>query len=291
MQNNTKGYIYGCLSAVSYGMNPLCALKLYEDGFTPASVLVYRFLFATILLGLFMVFQHRTFSVKRSEMPVLALLGGLFALSSMTYFIAFKYMSAGVAATLVFSYPIMVALIMALFFHEKQGLLTWCAIGLSVIGVSLLSNGDNGSPIATVGMVCILISALSYALYIVVINRSHIKMSSLKLTFYAMLVCLACIIGFIPLSGAGVIQPLLSASEWFYAVFLGLVPTVISLVFMAMAVKLIGSTSTAVMGALEPVTAVVIGMTIFGELMTLRLAIGIVLILTAVTVIVARRKR
>ena len=288
MQNTTKGCIYGCLSAVSYGMNPLCALKLYADGFTPASVLVYRFLFATILLGLFMLFQKRNFSVRRSEMPVLTLLGGLFALSSMTYFIAFKYMSAGVAATLVFSYPVMVALIMALFFRERQGLLTWFAIGLSVIGVGLLSNGDNGKPIAAVGMACILVSALSYALYIVAINRSRIKMSSLKLTFYAMLVCLVCIVAFIPFSGAGTIQPLHTGWEWFYAMFLGLVPTVVSLVFMAMAVKLIGSTSTAVMGALEPVTAVVIGMSVFGELLTLRLAIGITLILVAVTVIVRK---
>lgn len=288
MRKTTKGYLYGCLSAVSYGMNPLCALKLYADGFTPASVLVYRFLFATLLLGLFMVAQKRSFSVKCAELPVLVLLGGLFALSSMTYFISFKYMSAGVAATLVFSYPIMVALIMALFFHEKQGLITWCAIGLSVMGVALLSNGDNGKPIAMVGMVCILVSALSYALYIVVINRSRIRMSSLKLTFYAMLVCLACIIAFIPFSGAGAIQPLQNGAEWFYAIFLGLVPTVVSLVLMAMAVKLIGSTSTAVMGALEPVTAVVIGMTVFGELLTFRLSIGIVLILVAVTVIVRK---
>lgn len=288
MRPYTKGTLCGCLSAVSYGMNPLCALKLYEDGFTPLSVLFYRFLLATILLGCFMVARKSHFAVQRKDMPVLALLGVLFALSSISYFVSFHYMSAGVAATLVFSYPVMVALIMAVFFHERQQPVTWGAIALAGVGVALLSEGDNGKPIVLYGMAIILFSALTYALYIVTINRSGIRMSSLKLTFYAMLVCLFCIVLFVPLSGEMVIQPLQTPSEWFYAVFLGLVPTVISLVLMAMAVKLIGSTSTAVMGALEPVTAVVIGMTIFGESLSFRLAVGIVLILIAVLVIIKK---
>ena len=49
---------------------------------------------------------------------------------------------------------------------------------------------------------------------------------------------------------------------------LALIPTVVSLVLMTVAVHAIGSTPTAVMGALEPLTAVVIGVTIFGELFT-----------------------
>ena len=68
---------------------------------------------------------------------------------------------------------------------------------------------------------------------------------------------------------------------------LALLPTVFSLVLMVMAVHEIGSTPTAVMGALEPLTAVVIGVTVFGEQLTARLSVGIVLILLAVIIIVA----
>ena len=288
MQTYTKGALCGCLSAVSYGMNPLCALKLYDVGFTPLSVLFYRFAIASVLLGGFIAVRKRSFAIQKKDIPVLALLGVLFALSSISYFVSFNYMSAGVAATLVFSYPVMVALIMAIFFHERQKPLTWGAIALAAVGVALLSKGDNGKPIAAIGMALILLSALTYALYIVTINRSRIHISSLKLTFYAMLVCLLCICLFIPLSGVGGIQPLQTPYEWFYAIFLGLVPTVVSLVLMAMAVKLIGSTSTAVMGALEPVTAVVVGLAVFGECLTFRLATGIVLILIAVMVIIKK---
>jgi drug/metabolite transporter (DMT)-like permease len=70
---------------------------------------------------------------------------------------------------------------------------------------------------------------------------------------------------------------------------LGLVPTVLSLIFMVKAVKIIGSTPTAILGALEPVTAVAIGVLVFGEVLTGRLIVGIFLILGS-TVLIALKK-
>jgi len=107
MDNKIKGGIYGCAAAVSYGMNPLCALKLYEDGFSTYSVLTYRFVIGTLILGLMMLTKRQSFALTRREAGVLALLGVLFAVSSITYFLSFKYMGAGIAATLVFAYPVM----------------------------------------------------------------------------------------------------------------------------------------------------------------------------------------
>ena len=84
-------------------------------------------------------------------------------------------------------------------------------------------------------------------------------------------------------------QPLTTPRMWLFAIMLALVPTVISLVTMTMAVHAIGSTPTAIMGALEPLTAVIIGVTVFGEIFTLRLGIGIFMILVAVILIVAAK--
>jgi drug/metabolite transporter (DMT)-like permease len=58
---------------------------------------------------------------------------------------------------------------------------------------------------------------------------------------------------------------------------------------MTIAIKNIGSTPSAIMGALEPVTAVVISVSLFHEVFTLRLAIGIVLILSAVILVILRK--
>lgn len=288
MSDTIKGYIYGIISAVSYAMNPLGALFLYEENLHPVSVLFYRFLLGTGILAVIMLVQRRSFAVKLGELKVLALLGVIFAVSSLTFFESFRYLGGGISATIVFMYPVLVALLMAVFFKERLTVATGGAILMTVGGIMLLYKGDDGSVLSTFGIVLALLSALAYAIYIVVVNRSALGMSSVKLTFYAMLFCLFTIllwsfVGDMPL------QPLTTPSQWFYASLLGLVPTVISLLCMTMAIHYIGSTPTAVMGALEPVTAVLIGYFIFGEPLTSRLLLGVVVVLAAVLLIVFSR--
>ena len=233
-----------------------------------------------------MLLGKRDFSINRREACILTLLGAVFAVSSFTYFLSFHYMSAGVAATLVFVYPVFVALLMAVFFKERLKWHSLLAIVLTVVGIVLLYKDDSGRPIATPGIVLILLSALAYALYIIIVNKSGIVMSSIKLTFYAMAVCWCCIVAYALFTPTGSLQTLHDTEQWVNALILGLVPTVISLVFMAMAIKSIGSTPTAVMGALEPVTSIALGMILLGESITLRISLGIVLILVAVMLII-----
>ena len=120
LSTQAKGYIYGCIAAVSYGVNPICAKYLYQDGYNSNSVLFYRFLFGSIMLALLMMVQRKSFAITRKEAIVLSALGVVFAVSSLTYFLCFHYMSAGVAATLVFAYPVFTALLMALFFTSAS---------------------------------------------------------------------------------------------------------------------------------------------------------------------------
>lgn len=288
MQINSqlKGYLYGCIAAISYGVNPICAKILYSDGYNSNSVLFYRFFFGTLMLAVLMAVQRKSFAITRKEAGVLGLLGVVFAISSITYFLSFYYMSAGVAATLVFAYPVFTAILMAAFFKERLKWPSIVAILLTIGGIALLYKDDSGHPIATLGIVLVMISALAYAVYIIIVNRSGIVMSSIKLTFYAMLSCCACLTLYALLTPTGHLQMLQSAESWGIALVLGLVPTVISLVFMAMSIQCIGSTPTAIMGALEPVTAAVLGAIIFGELLTPRISCGIVLILFSVTLII-----
>lgn len=293
LSNHIKGAAYGCISAISYGTNPIFAKYLYQDGFGANCVLFYRFLFGSLLLGLLLLVRHKegqtwrqNFALTRREAAVLGGLGVIFAVSSLTYFLSFYYMSAGVAATLVFAYPVFVAVIMAVCFHERLKWPSAAAIALTAGGIALLCKGDPGHPIAPAGIALILVSALTYALYIILINRSGVVMSSVKLTFFAMLACLFCITLYASLTPTGGIELLHTPRQWLHGFMLGLLPTVVSLVFMAMAVRCIGSTPTAIMGALEPVTATLLGCLLFSEILTLRMTGGILLILFSVTLII-----
>lgn len=286
MQSKLKGYLCGIGAAVCYGTNPLGALYLYEDGINANSVLFYRFALAVVMLGMLMAARRKSLKVSRRELSLLCALGVVFSTSSITLYFSFCFMDAGIASTLLFVYPVMVAVIMALLFKERLPAVSVFAIMLALSGIAMLYHGDGGATLSTRGVMLVMFSSLSYAVYIVVVNKSPLRMSSMKLTFYVLFFGMLTVLTNSFITGLH-IQMLTTPRMWSCALMLALLPTVFSLVLMTISVHETGSTPTAVMGALEPLTAVVIGVAVFGEQLTPRLAAGIVLILTAVIMIIA----
>ena len=286
MNSKDKGYLLGAIAAATYGMNPLFALPLYETGMDPDSVLFFRYLFAIPLLGVMLKARGRTFRLKRGEVPPLLAMGLLVAVSSLTLFQSYNFMDAGIASTLLFVYPIMVALIMAFVFKEKLTLQTVLCIALALGGIGLLYKTADGSTLSLTGTALVMVSALSYAVYIVGINQSSLKhVATLKVTFYVLLFGVTLFLGRI-LYGGDLILP----EKWYLwgnLIALAVFPTAISFLCTTGAIQYIGSTPTAILGALEPVTAILFGITVFGERLTLRESLGLALIITAVTSVIA----
>lgn len=289
MDAKLRGTVCGIAAAVFYGTNPLGAMNLYADGISTNSTLFYRFGIAVIILGVMMTVQRKSFALTRRELATLAILGVFMSTSSTTLYFSFNFMDVGIASTLLFVYPVMVAVIMATFFHEKVTAATVIAILLSLAGIALLNQTGDGTSLSLWGVTLVMLSSLTYAIYIVVVNKSSLRMSSVKLTFYVLLFGLFTIYGY-TLAMGETVQLLVTPKQWLYATQLALMPTVLSLVLMVIAVHDIGSTPTAIMGAIEPITAVAIGVIVFGENFTPRLAIGIVLILTAVLLIIGGKE-
>ncbi len=188
INSKAKGFVCGAVAAATYGMNPLFTLPLYKEGMSVDSVLFYRYGFAVLILGILMKVQGQSFALKKNEVLPLIVGGLLFSASSLLLFLSYKHMDAGIASTILFVYPVMVALIMFLFFHEKVSLLTVFCILLALSGIGLLYKGEGGETLSLVGMLLVILSSLSYAVYIVGVNHSTPKlMSTAKLTFYALL--------------------------------------------------------------------------------------------------------
>ena len=259
-----KGYMLGVIGSACYGLNPLFALPLYQKGLTPDSVLFYRYFFAILFLAILMKYHGQSFTLKRNEILPLAIMG------------------------ILFLYPIMVAVISAVVFREKLSLMTTIAIALAFWGISLLNENGSGKPLNMIGLSLVVLSALSYAIYLIGVNRSVLKsMPTEKLTFYSILFGIS--IYSIRLNCLTDLQPLTSPFMWMNAIGLALLPTVISLITITASIHLIGSTPTSILGALEPVTALVCGVLVFGEVLTFKNIIGILMVLSAVTVIVTVR--
>lgn len=291
MNKTTTGYILAAIAAASYGTNPLFALPLYSASMNPDSVLFFRYLMALPLLAAMLIARGRGFGLRTNQVLPLMGMGVVMAVSSLTLFESYNYMAAGIASTLLFVYPIMVAVIMAIGFGERLQAQTIGCIVMALAGIALLYRGSDGATLSLTGTVMVVVSALSYAIYIVGANRPRLSaIPTLKVTFYVLLFGVF-VFGTRFVAGQPLTTP--TIGQWYLwanVIALAVFPTAISFLCTTAAIQRIGSTPTAILGALEPATAIFFGITVFGETLTLRDSIGLALIITAVTLVVAGSK-
>ena len=273
-------------AAAAYGTNPAFAIPLYEEGMNPNSVLLFRYCIGVPLLALLMVARGLDFKLKRSELIPVFALGILMALSSLTLFESYNYMNSGIASTLLFVYPVMVAVIMTFFFKERfRSSLVICFLFMG-FGLLLLMRPDGNQGINAFGFLLVMMSALTYAIYIVLVNGSKAvsRIPTTKLLFYV-LIFGSSVFFFKIAIGTELTLPTLSTG-WYNLVALAIIPTILSLACTSAAIHIIGSTPTAIFGALEPVTAVVLSVVFLGQPITAQEIIGGGLIVVATTIVV-----
>lgn len=287
------GIVAAVVAAVCYGFIPFFTLPLKVEGnadfLSDPSILFYRFGFASLVVAGVMLLRRVSFKITRGELVTLTYLAFISDGSALFLIDGYNYMSSGVATTLHFMYPVVTALIMMTFYNEARRASTLFAILMSVVGVGILSWDPSGQT-SLYGVVIVLISAVCYALYLIRVNRSRAAhMNGLKLVFYILF--LGALIFLAEALRQRDFQPLSSTLQWQNLAALALICTVVTNVALVLSVKRIGSTMTAVIGALEPLTAVVIGCFLFGEPLTWQVAVGILLIIPAVVIIIFTRRR
>lgn len=281
-----KGYLLAALAAAAYGTNPAFAVPLYADGMNPNSVLLFRYVMGLPILALILVVRRTGFRLAKDEVGPTAILGILMSLSSLGLFESYKYMNSGVASTLLFVYPVMVAVMMIFFFHEKFRMTVALCLLIMAAGLMLLMKPSGGETLSAFGCLLVMLSALTYALYIVFVNVSKTikEIPTTKLLFYVLAWgCLVFLI-MIPM-GHSLTMPT-AASGWLNLTALAVIPTVFSLACTTRAIQLIGSTPTAILGALEPVSAVVLSVAVLGQAITMREIAGGLLIVLATTIVI-----
>ncbi len=286
LSNKAKGYILGAIAAATYGMNPLFALPLYADGMDADSVLFFRYMMAIPVMGLLLRMRGHSFSLASGRLAELAVLGVVVAFSSLLLFLSYNYMDSGVASTLLFVYPVMVALIMAFRYGERLPPVTVVCIAVTLVGIMMLNRTAAGAGLSATGIWMVMLSSAAYAVYIVAINRPRFRdIPTLKVIFYVLLFGVSLFAVRILFNGT-----LTLPSQWYMwgcLLALALLPTAVSFFCTTLSIQYIGPTPTAILGALEPVVAIFVAVAVFGDILTPRQVAGMVLILSAVTVIIA----
>lgn len=291
-RNAIIGYPAGIITGVSYGLNPLFALPLIKEGASIESILFFRYIISVMLLGAFLFLNKQSFRINLKQARILFVLGLLYTSSSIFLFEAFKYIASGLATALVFLDPVLVAIIMV-FLKVIPSWPVWLSIFLTFAGVVIMTQSDSTQTISPFGVFLSLVSALVYAMFIVIINRSKTirNISNSLLTFYTLSV--GSVVFFIKLmiSDAEITAGLEKDMAWLNLVGLAILPTIVSTATLAVATRNIGATKASVLGVFEPITAILIGAFVFGEPITTNIIVGILISIAAVIFMIAKTRR
>ena len=290
-----NGIFYASVSSASFGFSPLFSLGLLAAGLSDFDVLSYRWLIAGIVLMIYALCKKKSLRLNSfDEAWKVILLSILRSITSVTLLIGYANISSGIASTINFMYPVIVTICMMLFFGEKRSLSDIAAIGVSLFGVYLLASGDSiivegGN--TRLGLICSLISAFSFAAYYIVMKQVRAdKIEVVKFTTWIMMLSafyfIVCAFIF-----EGRITLVKDFGSWLNILGLGLWATMVSNITGVKAIRRIGPTHTSILGALQPVTAVILGVLFLDEHLYLRSCIGITLILVAVSVVVMHQKK
>lgn len=291
-RNALIGYPAGIITGITYGLNPLFAMPLMNKGVAIGSILFFRYLFAVLILGGFLLLRKQSFKVSFKQAGILLVLGLFYTSSSLFLFEAYKYIASGLATTLIFLYPVLVAIIMV-FLKTIPSWPVWLAIAATFGGVILMTQGEAGETLNPTGIFLSLGSALVYAFFIVIINRSKsiASIPNTLLTFYALSTGVFVFLIKVILSGTPILSGISATSDWLNLIGLAILPTIISTATLAVATRNIGATKASVLGVFEPITAILVGTLMFGEPLTFNIILGISIAIISVTFMIAVTKR
>ena len=285
-----KGILLALISSGTFGLIPLFSIPLLGEGMGEPSILFYRFLMSAAIMGAICLMRGESLKIKRHYLRAVIPFSIMYAATAMLLLYSYNYIPSGIATTIHFLYPIMVSMLMVFFFKEKRSIILFLAAALSIIGVAFMcwTNTEN---IRLAGLVIAGLTIVTYSLYIISINQSKAgkEIKADILTFYVLLFG-AIIFSIFALANGG-IQTIPSGVAFGRLAALAFFATVVSDLTLIMAIKYVGSTVSSILGSMEPLVAVMVGVLYFSEYFDAYSLLGIILILASVALVVTKTSK
>lgn len=284
-----KGILFAALSAATFGLIPLYANQAILDGVNNETILVYRYGIAGIVYAIYLLFRRTNMRLSRGEMKEVTVAGvGGYGITAFFLMWSYHYMPTGVATAIHFFYPVVVALLMAIFYKERLPIAVRAGIVLAICGVYLLS--WTPGEVKWLGLFFVLMSTITYGCYITALNRPVLKrMNPDVLTCYVLL--FTALFYLVIAIVQGKMEIITRPRFLLDMVQLAILSTIVSARLLVAAVKLIGSVPSSVLGTLEPITAIVVGVLYFNEQLTYANYLGLLIVIAAVLVVIYKMKK
>lgn len=286
-----RGIIYALISSITFGLLPFFSIPVKAQGMSSETLMFYRFLFSIIIYGLYLFFRKANFRISKKNIKDIILIGGAgYGLTGLTLVSSYDYIPSGIGTTIGFQFPVMISIFMWLFYKERLQRSIYISLALSLLGVFLLSYSPEHGMVSGYGIFLLTITNLMYSMYIIGVNKSSMReIDSSVLTFYVITISMILCLGLSLIRGTLIPIPSLEAAG--SILFMSLLSTIIANLTLILAIKSIGSTITALLSPLEPVTAIIIGIIVFNENINIQIFTGVIIIILAVILIVLNQKK
>ncbi len=288
-----RGVVSAIISAAAFGLITLFIIPIVKsETLNSVSILLYRLLFATVGIGIAALIKKESFRLKFRDIPKIGFLGLFYSSCALFLLLAYTISPNGSAilTTLHYLYPVIVMIVMVFAFKERFSIRLAIAALIAISGVAIMtmSGSETSTNVSFLGIVYVLFSVIAYAVYIVGNNKigvGHIPHTIL--TFYILLA------GVITITLYGLltdeILPLNNIDALINLLLLAIICTVLSNLTLLYAIKKVGSTTTSILGSVEPLVAIFVGVFIFNEEISLFAYFGAIMIIASVMVVVAKR--
>lgn len=284
MQIRTSGIIEAILSATFFGLIPFFSIPLYQNGMDMGSVIFWRFFVSAVCMVIVMLYKKSSMRISKKALCSVGIIGAVYYFAAYFLFTALTFLASGIVTTLFFTNPIFVMILMVLFFKERMEvykvILSLTAFG----GVALLSGFFNtANSINWTGFTFSILAGFGYSVYVITINmmqKNAISISKDAMSLY--IFTFATIIAGIVIVLTDTFHLPTSFGDVLWIIASGIFTTLLSNVLLISALPKIGTVLTSILGVMEPLTAVVIGIFIFHEPFTLSILLGAIIILISV---------
>jgi len=241
---------------------------------------LYRAVLAALLIGVFLLVtrQRIPFAAIRREVPLLLISGMAMGVNWILLFEAYKYTTVSVATLSYYFAPVIVTAVCPILFKEKlTGKQILCFV-MSTLGLVLITGiGEVGGGKDLIGILFGLGAAVFYAA-VILLNKFIRNVEGIHRTFLQFLAAMIILAPYVIMTG-GVTLGEMNALGWVNLLIVGLVHTGLTYCMYFSSLKELPGQKAAILSYIDPLVAVLISVTILGEVMTLQQAIGGALIL------------
>ncbi|MBM7571685.1 DMT family transporter [Aquibacillus albus] len=290
---NYIAYLITIIGASFWGLTGLFVESLYEHGFTAWEIVTIRLTSSSLILIILMsLFSRKHLSIQIRHIPHFIGLGVVsIVIFNWCYFTVMEQTSLSIAVVLLYTSPVFVAILSKIVFKERITRKKIVSLILTIVGCSLaiklIPLGNISIPAISIFLG--LLSAFFCALYSIIGKFISWHYSFLTITVYSLIMGSLFIF---PTSGLWKKTDAFGSLDvWLNISGVAVISTILAYTLYTFGLAYIESSKAAILGAMEPIVAVLVGVLIFGDVLNFLQVIGIIFVITSAFITVFHRQR